>query len=77
MKRTSDLQKIIWTAIREQLGNRCELCGSTQNLHIEHDHETETIRGLVCAKCNFVIAGIESLDWFNRKIVLKASPEKS
>ena len=32
--------------------NQCELCGSTRLLHIDHDHKTGELRGLLCNKCN-------------------------
>ena len=30
----------------------CECCGSTEKLCIDHCHETEKPRGLLCHKCN-------------------------
>lgn len=41
--------------VRRQ-GNRCLICGQTppdgQLLHVDHDHETGAIRGLLCNTCN-------------------------
>lgn len=31
---------------------RCEACGSTEKLVVDHNHETEEVRGLLCDKCN-------------------------
>lgn len=33
----------------------CEICGisvSGKNKHIDHDHETKQLRGILCSKCN-------------------------
>lgn len=44
----------------ELQGGRCGICGSSdpkstrsQNFHVDHDHETGRIRGLLCRVCNF------------------------
>jgi hypothetical protein len=39
------------------LGQRCHICGSIaerdrRNNHIDHDHETGEVRGLLCSGCN-------------------------
>jgi hypothetical protein len=42
----------------DMLGNACKICGATEankkgyKLHIDHDHETGTIRGKLCNGCN-------------------------
>lgn len=30
----------------------CAICGATRNLHIDHDHETNQVRGCLCFSCN-------------------------
>lgn len=35
--------------------NRCEICSSTKNLHIDHDHKTNKVRGLLCQNCNLTV----------------------
>jgi len=34
---------------------RCEICGSTENVCFDHDHETGEFRGWICHKCNSVL----------------------
>jgi hypothetical protein len=36
----------------DNLKKECELCGSTDNLHIDHNHETNEVRGVLCTNCN-------------------------
>jgi hypothetical protein len=42
--------------LRARSGNRCELCGlapkTSKSLHIDHDHKTGKVRGLLCSWCN-------------------------
>ena len=30
----------------------CEICGAARNLHIDHNHNTGEIRGILCSSCN-------------------------
>lgn len=30
----------------------CEICGSENNLHIDHNHGTGEVRGVLCNNCN-------------------------
>ena len=34
------------------LPDHCEICGSTVNLHIDHNHKTNKVRGRLCLNCN-------------------------
>ena len=36
----------------DNLKKECELCGTTKNLHIDHNHETNEVRGVLCTNCN-------------------------
>lgn len=36
-------------------GKVCELCESTENLKVDHDHKTMKIRGVLCHHCNVAI----------------------
>lgn len=51
-----DLTEDQFIALREKQGNRCSICGQTphapERFHIDHDHATGAIRGLLCRHCN-------------------------
>ncbi len=32
--------------------DRCEVCGTTDDLHVDHGHDHGYIRGILCAACN-------------------------
>lgn len=51
-----------WLQIQEKQNNRCAICGSlptgkgnNKRLHVDHNHETNKIRGLLCAACNLML----------------------
>ena len=64
------------TLIAKQ-GGRCAICGQVPevaranprtgrrwaNFHVDHDHVTGAIRGLLCIRCNSTLGHIESLGW--------------
>lgn len=35
-----------------QLQRGCQVCGSFERLHVDHDHTTGFYRGILCSKCN-------------------------
>ena len=46
-----------YRALLEAQNGKCAICGATEcsngrKLHIDHDHDTGKIRGLLCNKCN-------------------------
>lgn len=46
-----------YAARLEEQGNRCAICrtdspGAGKSWHVDHDHETNRIRGLLCNNCN-------------------------
>ena len=46
-------------AILESQGGKCAICGTTetgkQDWHMDHNHTTKQIRGVLCPKCNRAI----------------------
>lgn len=57
--------------------SRCAICNSDAYLHIDHDHKTGQVRGILCARCNTAIGLLnESEELFNSAIqYLKDSKE--
>ncbi len=50
-------------------GGGCALCGSpprTRQLHIDHDHKTGRVRGLLCFRCNRALPHYMSAEWLRR-----------
>ena len=41
----------------QKQNKRCAICGLVRKLYIDHDHETNQVRGLLCLQCN------TRLDW--------------
>lgn len=40
-------------------GGKCAICESPdRNLHIDHDHESKVVRGLLCLQCNHAIGNL-------------------
>lgn len=53
------LSKRAYADLFEDQNGRCAICGNPPGkraLHIDHNHETGQIRGLLCFKCNVGIA---------------------
>ena len=36
-------------------GSRCDICGDVADLHVDHDHDTDEIRGMLCFNCNVAL----------------------
>lgn len=50
-------------------GEVCAICGAppkTRRLHIDHDHKTGTVRGLLCHRCNRALPTWVDEGWLTR-----------
>jgi Recombination endonuclease VII len=63
--RTYGLTEADWDAFLLRQGNRCAVCrtgkpgGRGERWHIDHDHVTGQVRGLLCGKCNSAIGMLQ------------------
>lgn len=58
-----------WEEMLDRAGHCCELCGTTEDLCVDHCHSTGQIRGVLCRKCNRSIGALgDTLDAI-RKVV--------
>jgi hypothetical protein len=48
------LEGYAWLVKKQR--SRCAICGiKVSRLHVDHNHETDEVRGLLCPKCNTVL----------------------
>lgn len=38
--------------LKKKQQSKCAVCFSEEELHVDHDHETGSVRGLLCGRCN-------------------------
>jgi hypothetical protein len=62
-----------YAAMLEAQGGRCAICGRPEppgkSLHVDHDHETGVVRGLLCFSCNAAIGKLaDDVDRLQRAI---------
>jgi Recombination endonuclease VII len=53
--------------MKKKQNNRCFICGNPpptdKNLGVDHNHETQEVRVLLCAGCNWMAGRLEKLGW--------------
>lgn len=49
--------------------SRCDICGQQRRLHVDHDHETQKIRGMLCFPCNVSIGHFQDDPQLLRKAI--------
>ena len=69
--RTSRLKRYgineeIYNSILKLQQGLCKICGKpsgTKKLHVDHDHITKVVRGLLCLRCNTDLAVLEDTEF--------------
>jgi len=52
LRRTYGLTEDDIKRMREAQGGRCAICREANAEHVDHDHKTGRVRGLLCFNCN-------------------------
>jgi hypothetical protein len=52
LRRTFGLTVDEWHALIESQDGRCAICRDGQPKHVDHDHQTGAVRGVLCGRCN-------------------------
>ena len=50
--RTYGITKAAYDAMLAGQGGHCALCPTTEDLVVDHNHETDEVRGILCRSCN-------------------------
>ncbi|MDQ4026745.1 MAG: endonuclease VII domain-containing protein [Actinomycetota bacterium] len=45
-----DSVTVAWLALQQ--GGKCAICKAGAAVHIDHDHKTKRLRGILCFNCN-------------------------
>lgn len=56
-------------AIYEQQGRKCGICDEPKELaklHVDHNHKTREVRGLLCPRCNNGLGWIEDKEFLEK-----------
>lgn len=48
-------QRLRYGVTQRELGDRCACCGASGNLHVDHCHDTDKVRGVLCFNCNAIL----------------------
>ena len=61
LRRMYGITEAEYQQVLEHQGGRCAICcrkpAAGKNLHVDHDHRTNVVRGLLCVSCNHDLLG--------------------
>jgi Recombination endonuclease VII len=58
-----------YARLLEAQGGGCAICGAkpkTRRLHVDHDHKTGKVRGLLCHRCNRALPTWVTIKWLRK-----------
>ncbi len=59
--KTYKISRDVYSEMIERAGGVCEMCGEEpKRLVVDHDHDTDEVRGLICDRCNQFLGFIET-----------------
>lgn len=64
-----ELSAADYEALLALQGGGCAICGATpktRRLHVDHDHKTMRVRGLLCHRCNRALPTWVTPEWLQR-----------
>ena len=61
IKRLYGLTAEALLALKQQQKFKCPLCDKRKPLHVDHDHSTGRVRGLLCGNCNRLLGFYEKI----------------
>lgn len=66
-----------YAALLQAQNGHCAICPSTpktRRLHVDHDHATGFVRGLLCHRCNRALPSWMRPEWLDRASAYLAQP---
>ena len=69
-KRRHGIEHGEYERMLHEQGGLCAICGTDEpnsagSFHVDHDHETGKVRGLLCNRCNTRLGTLEIDGWLN------------
>lgn len=62
-----------WARLYNEQNGQCAICGSTEKLNLDHDHETGEVRGILCWDCNVSLGKFTEKELENALEYLRAA----
>lgn len=74
LKRKYGMDRVAFYKLLNEQGGKCGICGFALNVddrrktHVDHDHSTQEVRGLLCLNCNTALGHFKE----SRKLLMSA-----